>query len=93
MNSVPEAWLTDELGRVLVIDLDGPWIAIGTLAGIGRDHLVLTQADLHDLREGTSTREVYALESKTLGVRVNRARVQLPLAQVAAVSRLEDVVS
>lgn len=93
MNSAPEPWLAGEVGRVVVIDLDGPWLAIGTLRGAGGDHLVLEQADLHDLREGTSTREVYVLESKTLGVRVNRARVLLPLAQVVAVSRLEDVVS
>lgn len=91
MSSAPEGWLAGMLGQVVVLDLDGPWMAIGRLESCGRDHLVLAEADLHDLREGTSTRDVYALETRTLGVRVNRNRVALPLAHVVAASRLDDV--
>lgn len=92
MNSGPD-FVAGLVGQVVVVDLDGPWIAFGVLESVGHDHLVLVQADLHDLREGSSTRDVYALESRTLGVRVNRARVAIPLRQVVAVSRLEDVTS
>ena len=79
------------LGQVVVVDLDGPWLAFGRLEQAGPAWITLTEADLHDMREGSSTRDVYALETQKLGVRVNRRRVILPLSQIIAVSRLEDV--
>jgi hypothetical protein len=78
------------IGQVVVVDLDGPWIAFGRLERLADGWLELTAADLHDLGEGVSTREVYALETRQLGVRVNRTRVALPISRVIAVSRLED---
>lgn len=90
MSSAPE-YLVALVGQMVVVDLDGPWIAFGRLEACAHDHVLLAQADLHDLREGTSTRDVYALETVALGVRVNRARVAIPLRQVVAVSRLDDV--
>ena len=90
MSSAPE-YLAPFAGTIVVVDLDGPWIVFGRLESWSHDHLVLVQADLHDLREGTSTRDVYALETRTLGVRVNRTRVAIPLRQVVAVSGLEHL--
>jgi hypothetical protein len=87
MNSAPEALL----GQVVVVDLDGPWLAFGRLVAAGTGWIELADADLHDLREGASTRDVYALETQKLGVRVNRRRVLLPFSQIVALSRLEDV--
>lgn len=87
MNSAPEALL----GAVVVVDLDGPWTAFGRLVQVVPGWIELADADLHDLREGASTREVYALETQKLGVRVNRRRVLLPFSQIVALSRLEDV--
>ncbi len=87
MSSVPEALV----GQIVVIDLDGPWIAFGRLVQAGPGWIELAEADLHDLREGSSTRDVYALETQKLGVRVNRQRVLLPVSQIIALSRLEDV--
>jgi hypothetical protein len=93
MSSVPDGWLAPLTGALVVVDFDGPWIAFGRLEGWSAQHLELSGADLHDLREGTSTRDVYALETRSLGVRVNRQRVSIPLAQVVAVSRLDDLAS
>lgn len=90
MSSAPD-FLVGLLGRVVVVDLDGPWIAFGRLESASAEGLVLVDADLHDLREGTSTRDVYALETRTLGVRVNRRRVALPLRHIVAASALDDV--
>jgi hypothetical protein len=87
MNSAPEALL----GEVVVVDLDGPWLAFGRLVQAVPGWIELADADLHDLREGASTRDVYALETQKLGVRVNRRRVLLPFSQIVALSRLEDV--
>ena len=48
-------------------------------------------ADLHDHREANSTKEVYALESRQIGVRVNRQRVAIPRQQLVAISLLDDL--
>lgn len=90
MSSAPE-FLAALRGRIVVVDLDGPWIAFGRLDAWSAVHLELSEADLHDLREGTSTRDVYALETQRYGVRVNRKRVSLRLDTVIAVSALDDV--
>ncbi len=90
MNLAPEP-LAALVGAVVVVDLDGPWMAFGRFEGCGPAWIELAEADLHDLREGASTRDVYALETQRFGVRVNRKRIVLPLAQVVAVSRLDDV--
>lgn len=90
MSSAPE-YLAALRGRVVVVDLDGPWIAFGRLEGASPAHLELADADLHDLREGSSTRDVYALETQRFGVRVNRKRVSLRLDAVIAISALDDV--
>jgi hypothetical protein len=90
MSSVPEH-LEALRGRIVVVDLDGPWIVFGRLEACSPAHLELTEADLHDLREGSSTRDVYALETQRFGVRVNRKRVLLRLDTVIAVSALDDV--
>ena len=92
MNSEPDL-LAPLAGAVVVVDFDGPWLAFGRLTGLTTAWIELTEADLHDLREGSSSRDVYALETQKLGVRVNRRRVRLPLAQIIAISRLDEVTS
>lgn len=90
MSSDPE-FLAALRGRIVVVDLEGPWIVFGRLESWSVAHIELADADLHDLREGTSTRDVYALETQRYGVRVNRKRVSLRLDTVIAVSALDDV--
>lgn len=91
MNSAPESWLAPFVGQLVVVDLNGQWMAFGRLTSWSHQHIVLEHADLHDLREGTSTRDVYALETRKLGIRVNRVSVSIPVAQIVAVSRLDDL--
>ncbi len=84
-------WLNPYLGKAVIADLDDFYLVIGVLAGIGPDHLLFTDADLHDHREANSTKEVYALESRAIGVRVNRQRVAVPRHRLVAISALEDL--
>jgi hypothetical protein len=79
--------------QVVVVDLAEQYLVIGTLAEIHESHLVLVDVDLHDHREANSTKDVYLIETRQLGVRVNRRRVVLPRANIIALSRLEDVVA
>jgi len=83
--------LTELIGQAIVVDLSSTYVCIGVLTGHDPMFLELRDADLHDFRDGATTREVYVYESAALGVRTNRARVLLRLADVVAVSRLSDV--
>lgn len=84
-------WLAPYLGKLVVADLDEFFLVIGTLREAGPDHLLFTDVDLHDQRESNSTKEVYALESRTIGVRVNRTQVAVPRRRLVAISLLEHL--
>jgi hypothetical protein len=83
--------LSELIGHVVVVDLDPPYVCLGTLSGFDRNFLVLHDADLHDLRDSTATREIYVYDSARLGIRRNRARVLLRRSEVVAIARFEDV--
>jgi hypothetical protein len=87
-----ERWPGAFVGQLVVIDLDQSYLVIGRLVRAEDTHLSLTDADLHDHQEANCTKEVYLLESRTLGVRANRSRVDIPRHRMLAISRLEDVV-
>jgi hypothetical protein len=76
---------------VVVVDLASSYVCLGTLAGCDEAFLDVRDADLHDFRDGSATREVYVYESAALGVRRNRDRLLLRLDGVVAVSRLDEV--
>jgi hypothetical protein len=79
------------IGQVVVVDLISPYVCLGTLAAVDRDYFDLRDADLHDFRDSTKTRELYVYDSIRLGIRRNRARVLVRRAEVVAVTRFSDV--
>jgi hypothetical protein len=91
-GSEGERWLAAYVGQLVVVDLDQSYLVIGRLARFDRTHLSLDDADLHDHQEANCSKEVYLLESRTLGVRANRTRVDIPRHRMLAISRLEEVV-
>ncbi len=84
-------WLSPYVGKQVIADLDEFFLVLGTLREIGPDHLVFVDADVHDHRESNSTKEVYALESRTIGLRVNRTAVAIPRRRLVAISLLEHL--
>lgn len=90
-SPAPDELLTTRIGRVIVVDLRSPYVCLGTLISFDGAFLELVDADLHDLRDGTATREVYVFDSARFGIRRNRARVLIRLGEVVAVSTLADV--
>jgi hypothetical protein len=78
-------------GQVLVFDMVSPWVYVGRLVEAKRDYLVLDDADAHDLRDTSTTRERYILNCREHGVSHNRTRVWISLREVVGFSRLEDV--
>jgi hypothetical protein len=84
--------LDELIGSKVVIDLRSPYVCLGTLLRVGEHFVELRGADLHDLRDSDTTRELYVAESRATGIKRNRRRLLLARAEVVAVARLEDVV-
>jgi small nuclear ribonucleoprotein (snRNP)-like protein len=80
------------LGQIVVVDLRGQYVVLGTLLRFDEHFLDLRNADLHDMRDADSTRELYVAQARFTGVQRNRKRVLVVRAEVVAVGRLEDVV-
>jgi hypothetical protein len=84
--------LDELIGTKVVIDLRSTYVCLGTLLRAGEQFLELRNADLHDLRDSDTTRELYVAESRATGIKRNRKRLLLARAEVVAIARLEDVV-
>lgn len=92
LQADPTSFLIDSLiGEVVVIDMTSRYVCLGTLERVDNAFFALTDADLHDLRDGQATREIYVYESARLGIRRNRARVLIRRDEVVAIARFADV--
>lgn len=80
------------IGCVVVLDVATRYVYVGTLTGVDRHYLDLRDADVHDLRDTNTTRELYVLEAKRHGFHHNRNRVLVRREEVVSVSALDDVV-
>lgn len=86
-----EAW-REFVGQLVVVDTDSHFVYIGTLKEV-RDHfVVLSEVDVHDTRQSTSTKEQYVMDTKRFGVKTNRREVSVRKSLVVSLSRLDDVV-
>lgn len=79
-------------GHPVVLDMTSPYVFIGTLIGEDSQYLILEDADAHDLRDSSTTRELYVLDCRRHGVGVNRRSVFVQKNQVVGMSKLDDVV-
>lgn len=79
------------LGQVVVIDFRFPYVCLGTLVGLDHEFLELRDADLHDLRDTQTTRDIYVYDSVRLGIRRNRVHLLVRRDEIVAVARLSDV--
>jgi small nuclear ribonucleoprotein (snRNP)-like protein len=80
------------VGREVAIDVASQYVYLGTLTGGDEKYLVLEQADAHDLRDTNTTRELYVIDSKRLGIRKNRERVLVRVEEIVSISALDDVI-
>jgi hypothetical protein len=88
----PDSLLEKLRDRQIVVDLSSPYVILGTLVDFSEKYLVLDEADVHDLRDTTTTRENYVVDSHRLGIRVNRDRALVRIAEIVSLSALDDVV-
>lgn len=84
--------LDEFVGQLVVVDLRSPYVCCGTLKRIDDTWLELRNADLHDLRDTETTRELYVAESRASGIKRNRKRVLLLRNEMVAIALLKDVV-
>jgi hypothetical protein len=84
--------IDDLIGEKVVIDLRSRYVALGTLQRTDELYLELKNADMHDLRDTDTTRELYVAESKATGIKRNRKKVFVVRNEVVAIARLDDVV-
>lgn len=75
----------------LVLDTSTSWIYIGVLEEILPGSLVLSEVDVHDSSETSSSKEKYVLDSKTTGIKSNRDLVYVNLEYVVSFSPLDSV--
>jgi hypothetical protein len=80
------------IGQDVVIDVESQYVFLGRLVSLAPGWLTLKHADVHDLRDSKTTRELYVLDSRTDGIRVNRKEVLIPTGQIVSMSRLDDVI-
>jgi uncharacterized protein (DUF111 family) len=82
----------DLVGQEVVVDCRSQYLYLGTLEKVGRNSLVLKDADVHNTRQSQTTEEVYIIQATQHGVRVNRERVYVLARDIVSLSRLDDVV-
>ena len=80
------------VGREVVLDAASMYVYLGRVASFDQRYIVLTEADVHDLRDTSTTRERYVIEARMHGIRPNRSRVIVDLSQIVSISPLEDVI-
>ncbi len=80
------------IGQQVVVDVESPFVYLGRLHAIHEKTLVLQSADVHDLRDSTTTREVYVRQSRVHGIQPNRKSVHIRLDKVVSISPIDDVI-
>jgi hypothetical protein len=78
-------------GQPVVLDMSSQYVFVGTLIGHDQHYLILQDVDVHDLRDTATTRELYVVDAKRLGLRSNRKRVFVSRHELVSVSALDDV--
>ena len=91
MSKENTSFLEPLMGQVVVIDCKSSYVCLGTLVAFDGGYLELRDADLHDFRDSTATREVYVYDSVRIGIRRNRERVLLRMDDVVAITRFSDI--
>ncbi len=90
---IPDDTLEKLIGEAVVFDVTSRYVYVGTLAAFNDRTFVLENADVHDLRDTSTTRELYVVDAKRHGVQPNRMRVYVRAEEVVSVSALDDVIT
>lgn len=79
------------IGKQVVLDAASLFVYLGTLKEVRRALFVLEDADVHDLRDTTTTRELYVRDAKRHGINANRKRVFVRRDDIISLTALAEV--
>ena len=91
MSIVPPSW-ESLVGEVIVLDMVSRFVCVGTLIELQDDYFLLSEADVHDLRDTSSTRDQYLLQCSRDGMAANRKWAWIRREEIVGFSRLTDVI-
>ena len=79
----------------VVVDTDTSVIYIGHLKEVRPFVLIFGEVDVHDMGDGqtNTTKEVYILECRKIGIRANRRGVHVLVSRVLSISLLDDIIT
>jgi hypothetical protein len=83
--------IAELMNRQVVLDVSSLYVYAGKLVGEDERYFILEDADVHDLRDTITNRELYVVELKKLGIHANRKRVLVRRDEVISLSALDDV--
>ncbi len=81
------------IGKIVVVDTDSSMIAIGRLNSVDSDSIMLEDVDFHDRSDAHSSKELYIINIKKLGVKPNRKKVYILRERIVAISELDDFIA
>lgn len=83
--------LEKHLKQKVVLDTHSSWVYIGVLEEVTDHCAVLSEVDVHDSKDTSTSKEIYIWQSTTSGVKANRQRTYVNLEYVTSFSLLDDV--
>ncbi len=86
-----KAELEKYLKQKVVLDTCSSWLYIGILEEVTDHCAVLSDVDVHDSKDTTTSKEIYTWQSATSGIKTNRQRTYVDLGYVISFSLLDDV--
>ena len=78
-------------GITVVVDTDGPEIFIGRCDDMDEREVILNDADVHEVKDGSATKAEYLEKAARLGVWKKFERVVIPRSRVVSVTRLGEL--
>ncbi|TET37165.1 MAG: hypothetical protein E3J72_06925 [Planctomycetota bacterium] len=76
----------------IVLDTATPLLYIGHLVDVDDSFLTLEKVDVHDLSSTPTSKDVYLIDSRKIGVKVNRERVKVRRDLIVSITRLDDII-
>ncbi|MCP3872868.1 MAG: hypothetical protein GY699_06900 [Desulfobacteraceae bacterium] len=83
--------LKEFIKKTVVIDTQSSMIYVGVLEKVTDNCVVLSDVDVHDNTDTSTSKERYIFETKTTGIKSNRNLVYIKLDVVVSFSLLDDI--
>lgn len=83
--------LEKHVNQKVVLDTRSSWVYIGVLEEVTDHCAVLSDVDVHDSKDTSTSKEIYIWQSISSGVKANRERTYVNLEYIISFSLLDHV--